>query len=62
MIDNRKLFVNEVLFLLIASNKITEQKLLYNCEHVREEILAITVSQFLILMIFSFKSTMLNLK
>ena len=41
MIDNRKLFVTEVLFLLIASNKITEQKLLYNCEHVREEILAI---------------------
>ena len=46
MIDNRKLFVTEVLFLLIASNKITEQKLLCNCEHVREEILAITVSQF----------------
>ena len=47
MIDNRKQFVTEVLFLCVASNKITQQKLGYNCEYVREEILAdIYVSVF----------------
>ena len=40
MIDNRKQFVTEVLFLCVASNKITQQKVGYNCEYAREEILA----------------------
>ena len=40
MIDNRKQFVTEVLFLCVASNKITQQKLGYNCEYAREDILA----------------------
>ena len=40
MIDNRKQFVTEVLFLCVASNKITQQKWGYNCEYAREEILA----------------------
>ena len=40
MIDNRKQFVTEVLFLCVASNKITQQKVDYNCEYAREEILA----------------------
>ena len=39
MIDNRKQFLTEVL-LCVASNKITQQKLGYNCEYAREEILA----------------------
>ena len=40
MIDNRKQFVTEVLFLWVASNKIIQQKLGYNCKYAREEILA----------------------
>ena len=39
MIDNKKQFATEVLFLWVASNKITQQKLGYNCEYAREEIL-----------------------
>ena len=37
MIDNRKQFLTEVL-LCVASNKITQQKLDYNCEYPREDI------------------------
>ena len=40
MIDNRKQFLTEVLFLRVASNKITQQKFGYNCKYAREEILA----------------------
>ena len=40
MIDKRKQFVTEVLFLWVASNEITQQKLGYICEYAREEILA----------------------
>ena len=39
MIDNSKQFLTEV-FLCVASNKITQQKLGYNCEYPREDILA----------------------
>ena len=39
MIDNRNQFLTEVL-LCVASNKITQQKLGYNCEYPREDILA----------------------
>ena len=40
MINNRNHFVTEVLLLCVASNKITQQKLGYNCEYARAEILA----------------------
>ena len=54
MIDNRKQFLTEVL-LCVASNKITQQKLGYNCEYPREDIFPIAMFQFSILMIFSLK-------
>ena len=40
MIGNKKQFVTEVLFLWVAWNKITQQKLCYNWEYACEEILA----------------------
>ena len=40
MIDNKKQSVTELLFLCVALNKLTQQKLGYNCEYAREEILA----------------------
>ena len=40
MIDNRKQFVTEALFLWVALNKVIQQNLGYNCEYAREEILA----------------------
>ena len=54
MIDNSKQFLTEVL-LCVASNKITQQKLGYNCEYPREDIFPIAMFQFLILMTFSLK-------
>ena len=54
MIDNRKQFLTEVL-LCVASNKITQQKLGYNCKYPREDILADSYVSVFNSLIFSLK-------
>ena len=58
MIDNRKQFVTEALFLWVALNKFIQQNLGYNCEYACEEILADSYVSVLIFMISSFKVTL----
>ena len=58
MIDNRKQFVTEALFLWVTLNKFIQQNLGYNCEYAREEILADSYVSVLIFMISSFKVTL----
>ena len=57
MIDKRKQFLTEVLFLWVASNEITQQKLGYICEYAREEILADSYISVFNSHDFSFKLT-----